>query len=64
MSGFPADFSEDVGEKEDDINASIEAATSRLKRNLTETEKDYLRLRMTDWESAEKLLDENPNILK
>lgn len=48
MSGFPADFSEDIGETETEIKEAIQDYENDLKRSLTKIEKEYVRLSYTD----------------
>lgn len=48
MSGFPADFSEDIGETETEIKEAIQDYERKLKRQLTKIEKEYVRLSYTD----------------
>lgn len=48
MSGFPADFSEDIGETEAEIKEAIQDYEKDLKRSLTKIEKEYVRLSYID----------------
>lgn len=64
MSGFPANFSEDVGETEDDIQIGIERATARLKRPLTKDEIKWIRLSFTDPDAAQEFSKKHPGLLE
>jgi hypothetical protein len=59
MSGFPADFSEDIGETESEIKEAIEDYEKDLKRSLTKTEKEYVRLSYTDPDAGSEFYKQN-----
>jgi hypothetical protein len=59
MSGFPADFSEDIGETEAEIKEAIEDYENDLKRTLTKIEKEYVRLSYTDPDAGSEFYQKN-----
>jgi hypothetical protein len=59
MSGFPGDFSVDVGETEAEIEEAIEDYENDLKRSLTKTEKEYVRLSYTDPDAGSEFYRQN-----
>lgn len=59
MSGFPADFSEDIGETEAEIKEAIEDYENDLKRSLTKIEKEYVRLSYTDPDAGSEFYKRN-----
>ncbi len=66
MSGFPADFSEDVGETQEMIVLVTTEKENRLKRKLTDLEHEYVRLHYTVGlqDEAEEFRAEHPNLFK
>lgn len=59
MSGFPADFSEDIGETEAEIKEAIQDYENDLKRPLTKTEKEYVRLSYIDPDAGSEFYRKN-----
>lgn len=64
MSGFPADFSEDIGETESEIKEAIENYERKLKRPLTKVEKEYMELSYTDPDEALIFSRQHPGLFK
>lgn len=64
MSGFPADFSEDIGETESEIKEAIENYERKLKRPLTKVEKEYMELSYTDADEALIFSRQHPGLFK
>jgi hypothetical protein len=64
MSGFPADFSEDIGETEAEIKEAIQNYERKLKRPLTGDEKEYMELSYTDPDTALKFSKQHPGLFK
>jgi hypothetical protein len=59
MSGFPADFSEDIGETEAEIKEAIQDYENDFKRPLTKIEKEYVRLSYTDPDAGSEFYRQN-----
>ena len=64
MSGFPADFSEDIGETEAEIKEAIADYERTLKRPLTKVEKEYMELSYTDPDEALIFSKQHPGLFK
>ena len=64
MSGFPADFSEDIGETEAEIKEAITDYERTLKRPLTKVEKEYMELSYTDPDEALNFSRQHPGLFK
>ncbi|RFC48048.1 MAG: hypothetical protein DVB23_000759 [Verrucomicrobia bacterium] len=62
MSGFPGDFSEDVGELEDSVQAGISLAEERKGRPLTALEQQWVRLCYTDSDAFDQFLLDHPEM--
>jgi hypothetical protein len=66
MSGFPGDFSEDVGETQEMIDLETAEYETELKRKLTALEREYVRLSCTVClqDEADEFRAEHPNLFK
>ena len=66
MPGFPGDFSEDVGETQEMIDLVTTEYESELKRELTDIEREYVRLNYTVGlqDEAEEFCLKHPNLFK
>jgi hypothetical protein len=66
MSGFPGDFSVDVGETQEMIDLITAEYETELKRELTDLEHEYVRLNYTVGlqDEAEEFCAEHPNLFK
>jgi hypothetical protein len=66
MSGFPGDFSVDVGETQEMIDLTTEVHERELKRKLTALEKEYVRLSCTVClqDEAEEFRAEHPGLFE
>ena len=64
MTGFPGDFSVDVGETKEMIDLITAEHETELKRKLTDLEKEYVRLHYTVGlqDEAEEFRAEHPNL--
>ena len=66
MSGFPGDFSVDVGETQEMIDLITAEYETELKRELTDLEREYVRLSCTVClqDEADEFRAEHPNLFK
>jgi hypothetical protein len=66
MSGFPGDFSVDVGETQEMIDLITAEYETELKRKLTDLEHEYVRLHYTPClqDEAEEFRAEHPDLFK